>query len=288
MGTIAFNPYPALAGQLTKGLDFISSTLKPTSTVDDLVAAIYNYIQPIFYNIKPVPPQLQIEIKSVAYNIINSYNNKALGGTIKYSDEQMKFVWMLLGLNTTNNTPINALNKWLLDIEDNISEADLSLDDQTPLFLTTEAGQAIYDYWISKVSTPGTWAPFFQKQTAFNYVNIPNWVAACMAGTLIGANTSQKGLIAPTTDITSVNIISALIGALAIGAGKVIFEWVPNIQPKDLITDNDGILLGGFSDAIDMGIVALTKGTNNCNGCSNVSCTNKCTNSGTCSNRCTA
>ncbi|HXB41893.1 MAG TPA: hypothetical protein VNZ49_15230 [Bacteroidia bacterium] len=291
MATPTFNPYPALAGQLAKGLDSISAALNPTSTVDDLVNAIYNFIQPLYYPATaatPVPEALQIEIKSVAYNMINAYNNKALGGTIIYDDEQMKFIGMLLGLNTTNNTPINALNSWLLDIEDNISEADLSLDAQTPLLLTTETGKAVYAYWVSKVATPGTWAPFFQNQAPLNYANIPNWVAACMAGTLIGANASQKGLIAPTTDITSVNIISALIGALAIGAGKVIFHWVPNIQPKDLISDTNGMLLGGFSDAIDIGVgsgAQLTKRNDGCQTnarCNNVSCTNTCTNTGTC------
>lgn len=235
MATITYNPYPEIGQQLTKGLEAIASALTPTSTVDDFVNEIYKFIQPIYYP-APVSKQLEIEIKSVAYNMINAYNNKTLNYNILYGPIQSNIIEMMLGSTTTDHTPINALKSWFLDIEDNITKSNLSIEAQTPLLLTTTCANNLYDYLVAKVATPGVWASFFQTPAALNYANIPFWTAACMEGVLIGANATQKGLIAPTTDIVSVDIISALIGGLAIGGGKIIFKWVPRIQPQQLST----------------------------------------------------
>jgi hypothetical protein len=276
-----FNPYPLIGAQLTKGLDAISGALKPTSTIDDLVTAIYNFIQPIYYPASgpaSVPQALQVEIRSVVYNIANAYNNEALGTTIMYDQQQMSFVRMLLGLVTTNRTPINAIDSWIKDVEDNVSKTNLTIQEQTPLLLTTQMGLAVYEYWLEKVNGQSKWSPFFDKNPAINYANIPDWLVACMAGALIGANATQKGLIAPTTDIVSVNIISSLIGGLTTGAGKVIFRWVPRIQT---IETEDGTFVGGFSMAIQGGLptpelMRRNKGCIYSNNCNNGNCVRGC------------
>ncbi|HXB40336.1 MAG TPA: hypothetical protein VNZ49_07315 [Bacteroidia bacterium] len=236
MATPTFNPYPQIGTELIAGMDSIASALTPASTVDDLVNAIYSYIQPIYYPLPTVPKQIEIEIKSVAYHIINAYNNKALWTSMKFSSQQMNFICMMLGGITDYKTPINAINSWLLDNEDNITKANLSIDDQVPLLLGIQEGKSIYKYWITKTAAPGTWAPFFETAESHNYANVPHWLVACMEGGLIGSNTSPNGLISPTIDIVSVDIISSLIGALAIGAGKVIFKWVPRIQPYQIVS----------------------------------------------------
>lgn len=222
MATSNFNPYPQIGTQLIKGMDNISGVLKPTSTVDDLVNAIYKFIQPIYYpstDLVPVPNQIEQEIKSVAYNIINSYNSNGY-----YNDCNVEI----------NSIPINSIDKWLSDIEDSIPTTRIEVEKQTPLLLALEVGKTIYPYWIDKVNTPGTWAPFFQKPDYINYSNIPFWVLASMQGAFIGATISKKGLISPTTDIVSVNIISSLIGALVLGAGKVIFKFTPRVQSEQV------------------------------------------------------
>ena len=272
MAIITFNPYPQIGTQLTAGLDAVSGALTPASTVDEFVNAIYNYIQPIYYPVSgglAVPKQTEIEIKSVVYNIINAYSDKVIN-QLPWTDQQLNFASMMLGLTTTNNTPINALAAWFSDIQDNISDANQPIDEQTPLLLAIQSGISIYAYWNTKIAAPGTWTPFFQTPAALNYANIPLWTAACMEGALIGANASQKGLIAPTTDIVSVNIISSLIGALTIGAGKVIFKWVPEILPMALV---EGSFIGGFSPALggsNTGPQSLLKeGDTNNSNCSN-------------------
>lgn len=247
MATITYNPYPEIGTQLTTGLDAIATnlTVLGSASVDELVNEVYSYVQGIYYPSGggTLPKQTEVEIKSVAYNIVNSYNNKALGNTLTYNAEQTNIINMMVGLNTTNNTPINALDKWILDIEDNISKADMTIDEQTPLLLAIECAKSINTYWETKVTTPGDWATFFDATSMKNYINISLWTEACIEGVLIGANASQKGLIAPTTDIISVNIVSALIGALVIGAGKVIFKWVPRIQPVQLAGGGGKLML---------------------------------------------
>lgn len=251
MATTTFNPYLTIGEQLKVGLDEISSKLNPNSTVDDLVNEIYKYIQALYYPATSgadVSVQLQIEIKSVIYNIINAYNNQGLKG---FNSEQMVIVGMYLGPTTTAITPIDSIGTWFADIENNIPETGLTVDEQMPLLLGSVVAKTIYEYWIAIVAKPGKWAPFFQKETAINYANIPTWVVACIEGTFIGASSSDRGLIAPTTDIVSTEIVSSLIGALVIGSGKVIFKWLPKIQPNqlDMVTLN-GVVIGGFSHAM--------------------------------------
>lgn len=239
MADFTFNPYPQIGEQLAKGLEFLATNLKPTSTVDEFADAIYKFVQPIYYP-APVSKQIEIEIKSVVFNMINAYNNKFIessfipGEQPMYGVQQMNIIMMMIGENTTDKTPIDALGSWLLDVQDSISQAGLSISGQTPLLLASTCGINVYNYWVNQTKNPTTWEPFFQKNNAINYANVPFWVAACIEGALLGASATRTGLIAPTTDIVSVNIISALIGALTIGAGKVIFKWVPRIQPIQL------------------------------------------------------
>lgn len=279
MAIVTLNPYPLIGNQLIAGMDAVSAAVTPTSSVDEFVTAIYNYIQPIFYPSTAgtsVPSQLETEIKSVIYNIINAYSSKVIN-KLPWTTQQMNFISMMLGLTTTNNVPINAIGTWFNDIQDNISNANLSIDEQTPLLLGIKCGISIYAYWNNKVATPGSWSSFFQKPAPLNYANIPLWSTACIEGALIGANASEKGLIAPITDITSVNIISALIGAIAIGAGKVIFKLVPEILPFELVEET---FIGGFSHALGLGPQAFGIGKNEKDCKEN----NKCVNKGDCSN----
>lgn len=235
-----FNPYPLIGTQLTAGLDAIAADFAGGfSTVDDLVTSIYNYVQPIYYPVTggaPVPMNLQVEIKSVVYSVINAYNNNPQTASLMYGPKQSYFIDLLLGLKTSDTTPINALDSWLADIEDNITKDNMTIAQQSPLFLATESARSVYAYWENAVTTPGDWATYFESNAFKNYVNIPFWTVACTEGALIGAQATSRGLISPTTDIVTVSIVSSLIGALAIGAGKVLFKWVPRVQPSDLVT----------------------------------------------------
>lgn len=222
-----FNPYKILGEQLVDGLDTIAAKLTNSSTVDDLVNEIYKYIQPIYYSGK-VPKVVELEIKSVAYSVINTYINSTFGGAVAYSSDQYYFIDLML--LCPKNIPVNGIADYLSDVEDSIVISGISIVDQTPLLLAINDGQTVNKYWNTKVEAPDDWAKFFNRNPAINYANIPFWTAACMQGSLIGSNASSRGLISPTTDIVTVQIVSSLIGALSIGAGKIIFNWTPKIN----------------------------------------------------------
>lgn len=238
MPTLSLNPYPSFQGNLNSGFDLISSAA-PT-TVDELVEVINGFILSLYYEGPSTPVKTQVEVRSVAYNIINSYNAGALGGSISYNETQSNIIRSLINVTSNPRTPIISLWAWLDNIESVIGSTHLTLDDQAPLLMAVKYARSAYQYWFDQVDLgpASTWAPFFESQEYRNYINISYWMVACAEGTLIGANASNRGLISPTIDIVSVNIVSATIGALVIGAGKVMFKWVPEI-PRYEITEQD-------------------------------------------------
>jgi hypothetical protein len=55
------------------------------------------------------------------------------------------------------------------------------------------------------------------------------WSVAAMNGALSAYGATSEGLIAPTTDIVTTQMVSALMGALVVSAGKLLFNWAPRI-----------------------------------------------------------
>jgi hypothetical protein len=144
-------------------------------------------------------------------------------------------------LQCPNSIPVNNLNDLLKDIEESIVTSGITIPEQKPLLLSVLSGIVINKYWIDKINNPDQWKLFFNDNSAINYANIPFWVESCMQGALIGANASAIGMISPSIDITTVEIISSLIGALSIGSGKIIFNWCPKVN----------ISLGGVYDDVE-------------------------------------
>lgn len=212
--TRTINPYPQLADQVTAGLDAIALELGANPSIDEFVTSIYTYIQPLYYPVTgSVPKALELEITSVIINSMNTYSNDYANSIINFS-----------------NIPVNAFDKWLKNAEDELGLSRLPLEEQSPLFFALEVGKAVYNYWIEKTSTPGDWSTFFEADAYKNYINILIWTEAAMIGAMNGASASKRGLIAPTTDIVSVNIVSALIGAITIGASKVIYKTTQRVN----------------------------------------------------------
>lgn len=249
------NPYPQLAIQVASGLDAIGSALTAASTVDDLVDEVYNFVSSIYYI--GASSVLEMQIKSVAYNAINAYVNSLITNpvTTQYTEEQLNIIYLMIGDRFGS---IDGLLENMKDIEDNITKADLNLNDQQPLLMATAMAIESINYWQSQVASPTNWSAFLTSPMPINYANIPFWVTALSMGGLIGAKTTSTGMIIPADNIVVTNIASALIGALTIGAGKVIFKWVNRIQPKSInytsdiqLTNlldrplNDGIVMGG-------------------------------------------
>jgi hypothetical protein len=129
--------------------------------------------------------------------------------------------------------PFESLKTWILDIEDNITKSDLTYEEQIPLLLATQVGNTDYDYWISKLNVPGSWAPYIPTSAALKTSPLlVYWVIASIVGTLVTANLSARyGLIdSNSRPAVGIDIASALAGSIGVAAGKVIFDYIPRIQ----------------------------------------------------------
>ncbi len=130
--------------------------------------------------------------------------------------------------------PVLSINNWILDVEDNITKSDLTVEEQIPLLIATMMGETAYSYWNTDVdAAPASqkWTAYYQSNTAYNYANIPYWVAAAIEGALVGYGSSMDGNLEPTTAMVSNKMIAGLAGALAVNIALVTLQIIPRIQP---------------------------------------------------------
>lgn len=257
------NPYPEIAKMLPTGLNTVIAALPSGPSVDDLVNEVAAYIESVFY--PSASTQVQAEITSVAYHAINSFrSNLVLNGNAMYNSNQAPFIQMLIGPGMTLNTAPDSFLYHLNDIEDNVGISELNVPDQVPLYLATGLGSFANVYWVDELANPTSdWLVYFSANTGQNYMNTMQWSVAAMNGALAGYGATQNSLIEPTVNSVTNQMVSALIGALTITAGKVIFNWIPRItkpiatslgslsafreQNLDIIHEFDLPVNGGFA-----------------------------------------
>ena len=248
------NPYAQIGAQIAPGLTSIGNAAS-LNNVDDLVNAVYAYIQPLYYS--GASTQVDIEIKSVAYNAVNSCMNwSVMLGDTTYNAMQAPFIELLIGSSMTSNLAPDSFQDRVLDIEDNIGTASLTATDQTPLFLATTVGNNAYQYWAAQIAGGGgsLWNPHFSSNAGQNYMNSLLWNSGAMNGALAAYAASPIGMIEPITAVVSTKMISALIGALTITAGKVLFNWTPRVTKPLQLSINRISNLGNTSGPIPEGV----------------------------------
>lgn len=244
------NPYVAVGLELPSGLNSIIAFLPASPTVDNLVDAVIAFVQPLYY--PGATAATIVELKSVAYNVVNSYrSNLVLSGNAMFNPNQAPFVQMLIGGGMTANTSPDSVADRIADIEDNIGTSELTVPEQTPLFLATTLGSQAYTYWVAQLAIapppPSAWAGYFSSNAGQNYMNTLQWTVAAMNGALAGYGAAPAGLVAPTVNMVTTNMASALIGALTATAGKIIFNWIPRItKPIQLNMQRIGSLNNGI------------------------------------------
>ena len=168
---IRINPYPLIGTQFTAGLDAVVAA---DPTVDDVVQAVYDYVQPLYYPYPASASTVENELKAVIYKALNGFGNQLIRSagwlgnkTSKasvFNNRQQIFVEIML--NGLSNVPVNAIDSYLSDVEDNITNSRLSLKEQAPLLMATLVGRKSYAYWISKTTTPGDWSGYFNANRA--------------------------------------------------------------------------------------------------------------------------
>ncbi len=223
------NPYTFLRTALGDGLNYIISH-HPTS-VDLMAAHATIYVISLFY---PSPSdQVVYELFSVSKTAINSYqNNLVLNGNALYDMNQGPFIIKLIASNSRNTQP-DTLAAWINDVQDNVGISGLTINEQIPLFLATLFGFNATLYWQKVLAAAHSpWAPHLSTIKVQNYVNSFGWDVGAMNGALAGYGATPMGLVEPTTNKVTTQMVSALLGALTVTAGRVMFKWIPRINTK--------------------------------------------------------
>jgi hypothetical protein len=154
-----------------------------------------------------------------------------------YNANQAAFIDLLIGPGMTANTPPSSFQDTVADIEDNIGISDLTVNEQTPLFLATILGMKASIYWNAQINDElqPYWVSKLSPNAGANYMNTLQWSTAAMNGALCGYGASATGLVEPTTAMVTNRLLSALIGALTATAGKLLFNWTPRmVKPLSL------------------------------------------------------
>jgi hypothetical protein len=195
-----------------------------------LVNATVAYVESVFYP-GGTSAQIGIELNSIARTAINSYvNNLVMGGQAGYNSSQFRFIEMLIGNSFTSNLPLVSLTDRIADVEDNLTDNQLTVPEQTPLLLATTIGTNTDAYWTAPATGWNTYTGPPPALSSARYVNIAYWDAAAMNGALAGYAATPDGMVEPSINYVTNKMVSALIGALVCTAGKVIFNWIPRIQ----------------------------------------------------------
>ena len=236
------NPYHTLGPQLKTALDYIIANMPLSPSFDNLNNTLYDAL---FGNNPPSDSLAIVYAKSVLPMVYNSYivhsgvtssvveklqtidnvpRFAAAAQYNQYSDKQYAIIYHLLKAIST--TPTESIPQLLITTDEKIAGSGLTLAEQTPLFVATALGKAVYEYWLLNIPQPSAWAAYLvnpgitpQAMDALNYNNVSNWVSAAMQGALLGWGSINL----PKLDF--VDMTAANLGAIGMAAGKVVFKW---------------------------------------------------------------
>lgn len=241
------NPYAEVGQQLTAGLTSIAGTLSGGYTINDLINAAYSYVESQYWP-GGASTQIEIELKSIGRTGANSFvNNLVLGGQAGYNASQMGFILSLIGNPMTSNMPLVSIADRIADVEDNITDNQLTVAEQTPLLLATTIGTNADVYW-NQVIAAGNASPWYTYYGTLNggNLNIVYWDAAAMNGALAGYGATPGSMVEPSVNFVTNKMASALMAALVCSAGKVIFNWIPRAQHiNPMVNMGAGAIYGG-------------------------------------------
>jgi hypothetical protein len=214
----SINPYSALQEKTTETLDFIITNLPVSPTIEqfndvlltamfgsdpdgplsgDVLPLFLNAVLPLTYNGYLNDMQ---EVECVRAGTGGSLINRIFDGVEKL--------------------PFETVGDFLSTMDDAIAGSGLPYQQQMPLFFAVESGKAQHAYWTAQLATPGPWALYMNADPTINYMRAGSWVAASIEGALLA-----YGLIKPQ-QAQFPDILSSMIGAIGLPAGKVVFGWV--------------------------------------------------------------
>lgn len=211
------NPFGLVAKNYKSGLDAIVASIGSggpgTVDMDTFNSAVYTYLTSIYTN---VATDLQGEeaLRAIINNSINGFLDN--GSSSPYLQNLLK-------------TPPNTLSNQFDRLFDASAPAAALRGNRSRHQLILSVGEASVDYWIKEISTGGAWSPYLSGDKGIDTAAMPFYTDAAMFGAYFSFyqnNANDSEAVVSST-------ISALAGSLAVGAGKVVFGWVPKCRPAN-------------------------------------------------------
>jgi len=230
MSQPTINPYALLGSQHTVGLNNVVTAVGAGPTnFQNINNAVVTYIEGTYY-FGVAPGQiLSNELNSILAHAVNSYVNPVKNN---FNGIQMQVSNLLLK-TLLCKVPALSIGNFILDVEDNITKSNLSVEEQAPLLMATAVGSANFNYFLTAIKTPGSvWYSngYFDANAYINYANLPYWVQAAMQATLnIASQAKSYGLIDPPP-VAGVDLVTAATASIGVACSKVMLQIIPRIQ----------------------------------------------------------
>ncbi len=226
MATQTYNPYIADAALLSDGLDYVIANLASTPTFYDLLETCEDYL----YTLIPgAPASVGLGMRITLTNTYNAYVNNKIEQNLNYDIDQLLFV--NAAYKGIKSQSINSLEDFLVSGRQQLAMDTFSTFSKGPAYYALMEAEVSYNYWLTKVSTPGGWATYFDSNAAINYSNIPHWVAAAYVASYAGWSQGQEvNLNFPIPSqqpgiAVMLTKTAAMLSALMLTSGEVIFRW---------------------------------------------------------------
>ena len=216
------NPYSHLSTLFNGSLDYIiqNITQNPPPQFDDLNNQLVNSI--IGGGLMPTPgidTFLALYMKTLLPHVYNGYTNVIkFGGYATPTEKQAKVIaFMLEGIN---KVPVESIDDFLGTVDDHITTAGMTYEEQIPLFLAVAAAHFTYQYFMNQIPQPSSWGVFLNPNSSLNFANLPGWTSAAFEGTLLA-------FTVVTPNVQLLDMMTGMMGAIGLASGKVIFKWLP-------------------------------------------------------------
>ena len=137
------NPFPSFSKDIPQGLNTIILALSsiPHPTLNDVNTALINFISGASIFAYTSTHLDEIELNAYFPSAINAYINNDING---FTPGQAPFINLLL--NKIKDVPPLQIDDFIADVEDQISKAGLSLQEENQLYMATAVAVACNDY----------------------------------------------------------------------------------------------------------------------------------------------
>ncbi len=257
MAVTTYNPYADYAFSFEAGMDSVAQNLPSGPlNIDDIVGAVFDYIATIVPQIYYGTPCAGSgsgsgggEASDFFYglygpllaNVFNDYTNMKITNNLMANAKQNTIISSTLR-GIKENT-YDSLGNFFNGVDQQIANSsNLSNIDKSVLYLASALGNGASTYWNNVLqngptsSPPPAWLAYLNTTNwSVNYNNLPQWVATSYLGALAGFAAIQSGGMSRSGIVKDVSTdygsLGALIGALGLNSGKLIFKMPQGPTP---------------------------------------------------------